>query len=237
LREIERAIVAREAGHFVAVTNPENMYRGLRDPDIAAYITNSDFATCDGVGVILAGFAWGHKIPRFPGPTLQLECSAYGVSRGWRHFYYGGKPGVAEEMARRLGAKYPGLIVCGTYSPPFGALTDEEDAHVTQLIRDARPDIVWVGLGVPAKERWIAAHLDRLQVPWLIGVGAAFDYHAGAIPWAPAPVRVLGMEWLFRLIVEPKLRARRTWLHLVFVVQAVLVGCGRLQFLRLNKGQ
>jgi N-acetylglucosaminyldiphosphoundecaprenol N-acetyl-beta-D-mannosaminyltransferase len=231
LSEIGRAIDAGEIGHFVAVTNPENMYHGLRVPSIGQYIRNSDFSVCDGVGVILAGLAWGHMVPRFSGPILQLECSKYGASRGWRHFYYGGKPGVADEMARRLKEQYPGLIVCGTYCPPFGELSPEEDAHIVEIINAARPDIVWVGLGVPAKERWIASHLGRLNVPWLIGVGAAFDYHSGAIPWAPAPIRAIGMEWLYRLIVEPKMRAKRTWWHLVYVVQTFLHGLLLARFL------
>lgn len=230
LAEIERAITAQEIGHFIAVTNPENMYHGLRIPSIGEYIRNSDFSVCDGVGVILAGLAWGHVVPRFSGPTLQLECSKLGVSKAWCHFYYGGKEGVADEMAKRLKEKYPGLIVCGTYCPPFGELSPEEDVRIVEIINDARPDIVWVGLGVPTKERWIAAHLGRLQVPWLIGVGAAFDYHSGAIPWAPAPIRAIGMEWLYRLIVEPRMRAKRTWWHLVYVVQAFFKGLVTVRF-------
>jgi N-acetylglucosaminyldiphosphoundecaprenol N-acetyl-beta-D-mannosaminyltransferase len=232
LTEIERAIAAGEIGHFIAVTNPENMYHGLRIPSIGEYIRNSDFSVCDGVGVILAGLTWGHVVPRFSGPTLQLECSKWGVAKGWRHFYYGGKEGVAEEMARRLTKKYPGLIVCGTYCPPFGEVSPEEDAKIVDIINDARADIVWVGLGVPTKERWIASHLGRLQVPWLIGVGAAFDYHSGAIPWAPAPIRAIGMEWLYRLIIEPRMRAKRTWWHAVYVFQTFFKGLITLRFLR-----
>jgi N-acetylglucosaminyldiphosphoundecaprenol N-acetyl-beta-D-mannosaminyltransferase len=232
LDEIERAINARENGHYICVTNPEIMYRGLRNPAIADYIRNSDFSVCDGVGVIVAGLAWGHLVPRFSGPTLQLACSERGASKGWRHFYYGGKPGVADEMARRLREKFPGLIVCGTYCPPFGEVSAEEDARIMDIINQARPDIVWVGLSVPAKEQWVAAHLGKLNVPWVIGVGAAFDYHSGAVPWAPAPVRAIGMEWLYRLAVEPKIRARRTWWHLVYVVQTSLKGLLSLRFLR-----
>ncbi len=235
LLEIERAITAREVGHFIAVTNPENMYHGLRIPSIGEYIRNSDFSVCDGVGVILAGLTWGHVVPRFSGPILQLECSKWGISKGWRHFYYGGKEGVAHEMARRLKEEYPGLVVCGTYCPPFGKLSPEEDARIIEIINSARPDIVWVGLGMLTKERWIAEHLSRLQVPWLIGVGAAFDYHSGAIPWAPAPIRAIGMEWLFRLIVEPRMRAKRTWWHLIYVFQAFFTGLMTLRFLVRSK--
>jgi N-acetylglucosaminyldiphosphoundecaprenol N-acetyl-beta-D-mannosaminyltransferase len=224
LKEIERAINAREIGHYIAVTNPENMYHGMRMPSIRAYMRNADFSVCDGVGVIVAGYGWGHRIPRFPGPILQLEASNFGAQKGWRHFYYGGKEGVADEMARRLKEKYPGMIVCGTYSPPFRELTPQEDEEIVRMINDAKPDIVWVGLPVPKKERWIAAHLGRINAPWLIGVGAAFDYHAGTVKWAPAPIRAMGLEWLYRLIVEPKVRAKRTWWHLIFVVQALTKG-------------
>jgi N-acetylglucosaminyldiphosphoundecaprenol N-acetyl-beta-D-mannosaminyltransferase len=232
LSEIGRAIEAEERGHFVVVTNPEIMYHGLRIPSIGEYIRNSDFSVCDGVGVILAGLAWGHRVPRFTGPGLQLACSEFGVSRGWRHFYYGGKPGVADEMATRLKEKYPGLNVCGSYSPPFGELSPEEDDRIVDMINAAKPDIVWVGLSVPGKERWVASHLGRLQVPWVIGVGAAFDYHSGAVPWAPAPIRAIGMEWLFRLIVEPRARAKRTWWHLIYVVQTFFRGLLAARFLR-----
>jgi N-acetylglucosaminyldiphosphoundecaprenol N-acetyl-beta-D-mannosaminyltransferase len=224
LSEIGRTIEAQESGHFVVVTNPEIMYHGLKVPSIGEYIRNSDFSVCDGVGVIVAGLAWGHLVPRFTGPSLQLACSEFGVSRGWRHFYYGGKPGVADEMARRLKEKYPGLNVCGTYSPPFGELSPEEDARIVDMINAAQPDIVWVGLSVPGKEHWVASHLGRLNAPWVIGVGAAFDYHSGAVPWAPAPIRALGLEWLFRLIVEPRARAKRTWWHLVYVAQTFFRG-------------
>jgi len=219
MNEIGGVISAREYGHYIAVTNPETMYHGQRIPSMGEYIRNSDFSVCDGVGVILAGLSWGHVVPRFPGPTLHLLASEWGIEHGWRHFYYGGKKGVADLLATRLKERYPGLIVCGTYCPPFGEISPEEDERIVQIINDAKPDIVWVGLGVPKQEKWIAAHQDRLQVPWLIGVGASFDYHAGT-------------EWLFRLIVEPKVRARRTWLHLVYVVQTLLKGIFTLAFLR-----
>lgn len=232
LEEMERAINSREYGHYIAVTNPENMFHGQNIPSIGDYIRNGDFSVCDGVGVILAGLSWGHVVPRLPGPTLHLLATEYGVKRGWRHFYYGGKEGVADLLARKLTAKYPGLVVCGTYCPPFGPMSAEEDARVVGVINAAKPDIVWVGLGVPTKERWIAAHQDVLQVPWLIGVGASFDYHAGTVPWAPRLVRTIGMEWLFRLVVEPRVRARRTWWHLIYVTRTFLKGLLRMEFVR-----
>ena len=221
LPEIDRAIQARRIGAYISITNTESMYHALRIPQHLRFIQGADYSLCDGVGVIAAGWAWGHHIRRLNGPILQLECSRYGVARGWRHFFYGGKEGVAEQMARNLTEKFPGLIVAGSYCPPFRPVSAEEDAAVVQLINAAKPDIVWVGLGLLKQERWIGEHLNRVQVPWMCGVGAAFDYHSGAVPWAPAWIRSLGLEWLFRLIVQPKLRAKRYWWSLVFVLESL----------------
>jgi len=127
-------------------------------------------------------------------------------------------------MAKNLLAQFPGLKVVGTFSPPFRPLSREEDEQIAQLIEDARPDVVWVGLGLLKQEAWIAEHLERIRVPWMIGVGAAFDYHSGAVPWAPWFIRRLGLEWLFRLIIQPRLRARRYWWSLVFVLEASAKG-------------
>jgi len=227
---MERAIHSRRAGGYISITNTESMYHALRLRDHMTYIQGADFSLCDGVGVIAAGWAWGHRIHRVNGPILQLEACRHGVSRGWRHFFYGGKEGVADTMARKLSESFPGLIVAGTYCPPFRALSEEEDASVVRQINATKPDIVWVGLGLIKQERWVAAHLGKVEAPWMCGVGAAFDYHSGAVPWAPAWIRTLGLEWLFRLIVQPKLRAKRYWWSLVFVLQSIarrLVGGNR----------
>lgn len=232
LQAIDAAIQRREAGHYISITNTESMYHGLRQPAHGRHIREADFSLCDGVGVIVAGWAWGHRIERFNGPVLQLQASEFGLARGWRHFFYGGKEGVADEMARRLQAQYPGLVVCGTYCPPFKDLSEDEDRRVVEMINAARPDIVWVGLGLLKQEQWIQQHLGRVQAPWMVGVGAAFDYHAGAVPWAPPLLRALGLEWLFRLIIQPRLRARRYWWSLVYVAEATLKGVAGLRFLR-----
>lgn len=235
LAEMDRAISARETGHYISITNTESMYHGLRDKRHGDYILNSDYSLCDGVGVIVAGWAWGLNIKRFNGPVLQLKCSEYGIERGWRHFFYGGKEGVAEEMAERLKVRFPGLIVCGTYTPPFRELSEADKAEVTDLVNASRPDIVWVGLGLLKQERWVGDNLGGVQAPWMVGVGAAFDYHAGAIPWAPPLLRALGLEWLFRLIIQPKLRAKRYWWSAVYVIQTFLGGLLTARFLRKPK--
>jgi N-acetylglucosaminyldiphosphoundecaprenol N-acetyl-beta-D-mannosaminyltransferase len=217
---IDRRIRNRQHGGYISITNTESMYHALRRPDHMAFIRQSDISLCDGVGVIAAGAFWGLKIDRYNGPILQLDCSAHGQNRAWRHFFYGGKEGVAEQMAEKLKEQFPRLQVVGSYCPPFRELTAAEDNDVVRMINAAQPDIVWVGLGLLKQEAWIAAHLHRVEVPWMVGVGAAFDYHSGAVPWAPRWIRSLGLEWLFRLIVQPRLRARRYWWSLLFVLEA-----------------
>ena len=227
LDDVAQRIRGRIRGGFVSITNTESMYHALRRPDHLRYIQSAQHSLCDGVGVIIAGWFWGTRIRRYNGPVFQLDCSARGAVEGWRHFYLGGKPGVADEMARRLAEQFPGMQCVGTYAPPFRPLTPAEDQTVVDMINAARPDIVWVGLGLLKQEEWIAAHVGRIEAPWMVGVGAAFDYHSGAVPWAPPLLRSLGLEWLFRLILQPRLRARRYWWSLVFVLEAALKGMTR----------
>ncbi len=236
LHHVAERINRREPGGVVSITNTESMYHALRNGAHMALIRRAQHSLCDGVGVIVAAWFWGLKVPRYNGPVFQLDCSRVGVQHGWRHFYYGGKEGVADLMAAKLEARFPGLQVVGTYCPPFRELTPAEDDAVVKMINEAKPDFVWVGLGLVKQEAWIAAHLGRVQAPWMSGVGAAFDYHSGAVPWAPAPMRALGLEWLFRLIIQPRLRAKRYWWSLVFVVEAALSGIVGLRFLRKDKG-
>lgn len=232
LAAMAQAIDQRQVGRFISITNTETMYHGLHNPVIERHIRDADFSLCDGVGVVVAGWAWGHRIERITGPELQLASSDFGQSRQWRHFFYGGKEGVPEQMAQRLRSKYPDLVVCGTYSPPFKALSAAEDQAIVDRINATQPDIVWVGLGLPKQETWIQQHLGRVKAPWMIGVGAAFDYHAGTVPWAPPFFRKLGLEWVFRLVREPRLRGRRYGRSLVFVLRASLEGIFKLRFLR-----
>jgi N-acetylglucosaminyldiphosphoundecaprenol N-acetyl-beta-D-mannosaminyltransferase len=221
---VAQRIRARVPGGVVSITNTESMYHALRRPGHLRYIQSAQHSLCDGVGVIVAGWFWGTRIRRYNGPIFQLECTARGAAEGWRHFYFGGKPGVADEMARRLSEAYPGSRCVGTFAPPFRSLSDEEDAAVVEMINAAKPDIVWVGLGLLKQEEWIAAHLGKIEAPWMVGVGAAFDYHSGAVPWAPRVLRAMGLEWLFRLILQPRLRAKRYWWSLVFVTEAAFYG-------------
>jgi N-acetylglucosaminyldiphosphoundecaprenol N-acetyl-beta-D-mannosaminyltransferase len=150
-----------------------------------------------------AHYAGAPYVSRVYGPDLLLEMSRKAAQRGWRFFLYGGKEGVAERLASRLEAQFPGLQVVGCFAPPFRALSSEEDAAIIERINSLDCDVVWVGLSTPKQERWMADHLHRMNAAVMVGVGAAFDIHAGMVRQAPPWMQRFGLEWLFRLMQEP----------------------------------
>ena len=204
---IERWIAARER-HYICVSGIHGVMESQRDERVRAIHNQAGLVVPDGMPLVwlsrLHGF-W--QADRVYGPDLLLECCRRSVAAGHRHFFYGGGPGVPEQLISRLQGRFPGLPVAGWFSPPFRALAPEEDVAIMQRINAARPDIVWVGLSTPKQERWMAEHRDRLEAPVLIGVGAAFDFHAGLKRQAPRWMQRSGLEWMFRLLSEP----RRLW--------------------------
>jgi N-acetylglucosaminyldiphosphoundecaprenol N-acetyl-beta-D-mannosaminyltransferase len=177
----------------------------LRDPVLPKTVRGSDAVFADGVALLTLARLHGRPLPgRVPGPSFMLAACGYGVERGWRHFFYGGAPGVPERLAERLQRDYPGMKIVGTYSPPFRPLTEVEELEVKEMIETAKPHLLWVGLGSPKQEFWCADHLGKINVPLLLPVGAAFDFHSGNRLWAPRWVRAIGMEWLFRTITGGK---------------------------------
>jgi N-acetylglucosaminyldiphosphoundecaprenol N-acetyl-beta-D-mannosaminyltransferase len=138
-----------------------------------------------------------------------LAVAERSLETGWRHFFYGGAEGVPELLRDRLVERFPGLDVVDVYSPPFRPLTEEEDAEIIARIDASGADIVWVGLSTPKQERWMAVHAGRLRAPVMLGVGAAFDFHAGLKAQAPRWMQRSGLEWLFRLLTEPRRLGRR----------------------------
>ncbi len=161
-------------------------------------------------------------VERVYGPDLMQAVCANGLERGYRHYFYGGAEGIPERLAQRLQEQFPGLCVAGTYSPPFRALTPEEDQAVIRRIQAARPDIVWVGISSPKQEAWMYNHVERLGVPALIGVGAAFDFLSGAKRQAPRWIQRSGFEWLFRLACEPRRLWKRYLQYPRFAVLAII---------------
>jgi len=199
-------------GHpgYVCVTGVHGVMEAQKDADFFNILNHAAINTPDGMPMSWVGHLQGHaEMDRVFGPDFMSELCALSVSRGYRHFLYGGQPGIAEQVKNVLETRYPGLQVVGTFTPPFRSLNAiEEEALLTQ-VRESKPHILWVGLSTPKQERFMAQYVDRLQVPLLAGVGAAFDYHTGRIrdcaPW----IKRAGLQWLHRLVQDPKRLWRR----------------------------
>jgi N-acetylglucosaminyldiphosphoundecaprenol N-acetyl-beta-D-mannosaminyltransferase len=181
-----------------------------RDPTMRRALNHCGMAAEDGMPLVwwsrLAGFS---RARRVCGSNLLDAACAYGVPRGFRHYFYGATPEVVERLIDRLQKRHPGLCVTGYRSPPRRPLTPAEDAAEIAAINAAEPDFIWVGLGTPKQEKWMAEHLGKIDATALIGVGAAFDFDAGMKPRAPVWMQQAGLEWLFRLLTEPRGFARR----------------------------
>lgn len=220
------AISAR-ARDYVCVVPAHTVMDCRRDPDLRAIVNAAGLATPDGMSIVWLLRLHGHRNSRrVYGPDLVSEACRSSAGSNWRHFFLGGVPGVADEMARRLAARTPGLTIVGTLSPPFRKLTTKEDDELVESVNRAEPDIVWVGLGSPKQERWMAEHRDRLNAPVLIGVGAAFDYISGSKRQAPRWIRQAGLEWLFRWLSEPIRLTPRYGRYPLFVLLAVAQAAG-----------
>ncbi len=206
VEEIARWVERRES-NYVCVTGVHGVMASQRDPELRDIHDRSGLTTPDGMPIVWAGRWAGMPIERVYGPDLMLAVCGLAATRGWRNYLYGGKPGVASILAERLQQRFPGLVVAGTCSPPFRPLSSAEEQRLAADINAANPDILWVGLSTPKQERWMAGHVGVLQVPALIGVGAAFDIHAGLLPQAPRWMQRSGLEWSYRLAKEP----RRLW--------------------------
>lgn len=208
LRAMDENIRGERRPKYIVITNTESMYYAKRLSDHADFIENAAFSCCDGMGVVLAGRAQGVSVNRIYGSNLVKSACEFGARRSWRHFFYGARPGVPQILQQNLEAGCPGMQTAGAYSPPFRALTPAEDEDVVNRINDSGCDIVWVGLGLLKQERWIAAHLHRIRAPWMVGIGAAFDYHAGTVARAPLWMQRAGFEWLHRVCHQPRMLVR-----------------------------
>jgi len=196
--------IRRREGQYVCVTGVHGVMESYRRAEIREMHNTAGLVVPDGMPLVWFSRFKGHRhVGRVYGPDLMLAMCERSVQYGYRHVLYGGGPGVGELLADRLGSRFPGLNIVGVYSPPFRALTADEDAKFTTAIKRARPHIVWVGISTPKQESWMAQHVKRLRPSVLIGVGAAFDFHAGLKNQAPQWMRRSGLEWAFRLVQEP----------------------------------
>ena len=212
--------IAAGRREYVVLTGAQGVVEMQSEPDLLAINNAAGLVTPDGAPNAWLGrwrgFATTEKVYA---PDIMHAAFARGVSLGWRHYFYGGGFGVAERLTERMTARYPGLVVAGVHCPPFRTLTEDEESADAARIDLTRPDIVWVGLGFPKQDRWMARFRSRLRAPVLLGVGAGFDFLAGNKPLAPRWIQRSGLEWLFRLITEP----RRLWPRYSRVIPRYLV--------------
>ena len=203
------AAVALDAHEYLCVAAVHTVMETRDDAALRDAVDGAAFTVPDGQPLAWALRALGHEIDdRVYGPELMARACARAVRSGQRHYLYGGRDDEAlAQLTDNLRGRFPGVTIAGGFSPPFRSLSDAELDEIAARINAARPDVVWVGIGVPKQEKWMAAMRERLDAPVLVGVGAAFDFHAGLVPQAPAWMQRAGLEWLFRLAQEP----RRLW--------------------------
>ncbi|MGW1030143.1 WecB/TagA/CpsF family glycosyltransferase [Streptomyces sp. NPDC002577] len=194
--------------NYVCVTGVHGVMEAQRDPRLRHALNASGLTVPDGMPMVWAGHRAGaHWMRRVYGPDLMLAVLERAAEKRWSSFLYGAGEGVPELLGERLVGRIPGLKIAGAYSPPYRPLTADESAAVVATINASGADLVWVGIGAPKQELWMAEYRDRLDAPVLLGVGAAFDFHAGLKPQAPGWLQQRGLEWAYRLAKEP----RRLW--------------------------
>jgi len=200
----------RAVSHQVCIVNVHTLVSAMREPAFRLIMQEAGMNTMDGQplkwyanAVCQAGVN-----ERVCGPELMLRCMEQGINKNWRHYFLGGQPEVLENLKSNIQARFPGVQVVGSYSPPFRPTTEVEEAEIVSRINESAADILWVGLGAPRQEQWIHRNLHRLTVPVCVGVGAAFDFHAGSITRAPSWMQSAGLEWLYRVFADPRLFRR-----------------------------
>ena len=204
---LAEAVRTRTRGH-VCVTGVHGVMESQADPLLRRIHNRSLLTTPDGMPMVWLGRLAGHRsMGRVYGPDLMERVFAWSQRSGATHFFYGGNTGVAGELKASLERRFPGVRVVGTYTPPFRALNEEEQAALARQVSECRPDFLWVGLSTPKQERFMDAFGPRLDATVMLGVGAAFDFHAGRVSQAPRWIQRSGLEWLYRLCAEP----RRLW--------------------------
>jgi N-acetylglucosaminyldiphosphoundecaprenol N-acetyl-beta-D-mannosaminyltransferase len=203
----ERLLRERGKG-YVCLTGVHGIMEAQRDDALRAILNRSFLCAPDGMPTVWVGRLQGHQnMRRVYGPDYMLEMCKMSARVGFRHFLYGGRAGVALHLKEQLERMFPAIDIVGTYTPPFHSLTVVEEDRMVAAVNGTRPDIVWIGLSTPKQERFIAQYADRINASLMVGVGAAFDIHAGLLADAPSWMKRCGLQWLDRLVKEP----RRLW--------------------------
>jgi N-acetylglucosaminyldiphosphoundecaprenol N-acetyl-beta-D-mannosaminyltransferase len=206
---VEDAILKRQK-KYICVCPVSTIMESKRSEKVLMGVNSADLVTPDGMAVVWIGKMQGYKnIRRVYGPELMQNIFGISEKKQYKNYFYGSSHNTLNKLEEKLSRKYPGLIINGSFSPPFRQLTEEEDSKIVEEINRSDSDIVWVGLGSPKQDLWMYEHRGRINAPVMIGVGAAFDFLAGVKPQAPRWIRDNGFEWLFRLVTEPKRLWRR----------------------------
>jgi N-acetylglucosaminyldiphosphoundecaprenol N-acetyl-beta-D-mannosaminyltransferase len=211
---MDRAIDLAEAwietgkSGYICMTGVHGVMEAQSNPDLRLILNQAVINAPDGMPMAWVGWLQGQRqMDRVYGPDFMANLCLRSVQKGYRHYLCGGEPGIAHALKSALEKRFPGLQVVGTFTPPFRDLTQQEEADFLNDVRSAKPDVVWVGLSTPKQELFMAKYVERLRVPLLVGVGAAFDFHTGRIDEAPAWIKRAGLQWLHRLLQDP----RRLW--------------------------
>ena len=203
------AVRQRRKG-YICVTGVHGVMEAQKDAALQRILNQAFLCTPDGMPMVWLGRLHGRReMSRVYGPDLMLDVCTWSQTNSCKHFFFGGAAGVAEELQRKLTARFPNLQVVGCYTPPFRPLNAGEEMQLQETIRSVRPDIMWIGLSTPMQEKFMAEFLPRLDVTLMIGVGAAFDFHSGRVRQAPHWIQRSGLEWCYRLCREPRRLARR----------------------------
>jgi N-acetylglucosaminyldiphosphoundecaprenol N-acetyl-beta-D-mannosaminyltransferase len=202
------SLLDREGQGYICVTGVHGIMEAQTDKQFCDILNRSFLTTPDGMPTVWLGRVHGFKqMDRVYGPDYMLGLCQRSVAKGYKHFLYGGKPGVAEELQAELRRRFPGLRIVGTYTPPFRPLNLNEEEDLRAQLATSQADVLWCGLSTPKQERFMAAHSGRMPVKLMVGVGAAFDLLSGNLSEAPEWMKKSGLQWLYRLIKEP----RRLW--------------------------
>lgn len=199
------------SGDYMCISNVHTVVTAYEEPDYCAVQNGGIMATPDGGPLSTVGRKRGFKdMSRTTGPSYMGEIFKVTAEKGYRHYFYGSTEETLEKLYQKLSENYPGIQIAGMYSPPFRPLTKEEDEVIIDRINETNPDFVWVGLGAPKQEKWMAAHQGKVN-GFMVGVGAGFDYHADNIQRAPEWMQKSNLEWVYRLMQDPKRLFKRYW--------------------------
>lgn len=214
---------------YVCICNVHSLVTGRKDPSFQKVLNDADMATPDGMPIAWLLRAMGHeRQQRINGPDLMWKYCQRAALAGERIYLYGGTNDTLVQLTKRLQQSAPGLTIAGTYSPPFRNLTPDEDEAIVSHINNANPSVIFVGLGCPKQEQWMRQHRGKIRAV-MIGVGAAFDYHAGVLKRAPLWMRNAGLEWLYRLYREPRRLFLRYFVTNSYFIFYLLLHCLRIR--------